>query len=273
MTLKTIRGSAIAAVFALAGLLAQTAYAYVFNLSDATIAPFIRGTAADTLQSSQAYSRTSGSQTNFLDGVNFGFSGEFGMQFNLSDQFSVRLGLEGYEGKSIDANGTRASDGAQLMTVNSLATVWNPNLGIQYNLVRDRPNGRVYLLLDGGYAMATVANTDNFTSTGLTQYGASSNINEKWSGTTTSYVAGLGAEYRAFQNTSIALEAGYRGMQFNQFTYAAAGSAVRGSGVVAVSKGATVTDNGGGRVSLDMSGVFVGVVFRFYLPPMGSVSE
>ena len=116
--------------------------------------------------------------------------------------------------------------------------------------------------------MATVSNGDNFTSTGLTQYGASGNFTEKWSGDTISYVAGLGAEYHAFNNTTFAIEAGYRYMQFDEFKYASAGSAVRGSSVTTVNSGDIVTDNGGGRVSINMSGLFAGVVFRFYVPSM-----
>ncbi len=244
-----------------------SAHAYVFDYNNSGMAAYIRGTGAYTLQNSQAYSRTSGSQTNFADGVQYGFSGEVGAQFNLSNQIGVRLGFEGYQGKSIDANGARASDGVQLMTVNSLAMVLNPNLGLQYYLVSGS-NARIYLLLDGGYAMATVSNGDNFTSTGLTQYGASGNFTEKWSGNTVSYVAGLGAEYHAFNNATLAIEAGYRYMQFDEFKYASSGSAVRGSSVTTVNSGSIVTDNGGGRVSLNMSGLFAGVVLRFYMPAM-----
>ncbi len=243
------------------------AYAYVFNYQNSGVAPFFGATAADTLQSSQAFSRTSGSVTDFSSGVQFGFSGQLGIQFNINRDFSFRIGAEAYQGKSINAVGTRASDGANLMTVSSLATVLNPNAGIQYNMLSSR-SGRIYLLLDGGYAMATVANNDSLTSTGVTQYStSSSSIDEKWSGDTTSYVAGVGAEYHAFSNTTIALEVGYRQMQFDKFTYANSGYAIRGSSETSVSSGQIVTDNGGAPVSLNMSGVFAGVVFRFYIPP------
>ena len=252
-------------------LISARAFAYVFDFRNSRVAPFFRATAADTQQSSQAYSGTSGSDTDFSEGVQFGFSGELGVQFNINSDFSFRVGAEGYQGKSIDAIGTLNSNGSQLMTVNSLATVINPNAGIQYNMLSSDRGGRIYLLLDGGYAMATVANDDSLTSAGQSEYGASgvTNVNEKWNGDTISYVAGVGAEYHAFSNTTIGLEAGYRQMQFNKFTYANSGHAIRGSGSSAyqqVSSGSVVTDNSGARVSLNMSGLFLGVVLRFYIP-------
>jgi hypothetical protein len=241
--------------------------ARVFSFKDSHVAAQVIGTGGTTAQGAQGYENTSGASTVFKDKPLYEFSGEFGFTFFVRENMAWRFGIEGIQSKAISAGGLNSS-GVTLMTVDSQATVFNPNVVIENYFLRS-PDSRYSLLLGAGYSTVTVNNTYALTATGLSAYsGAVANFGDSFKGTSTSILAGLGAEYFVFDNVTVSLFAAYRYMNFSSLSYADAGSAFHNGAYGAVTAGQKVTDSTGQAISLDMSSFLAGVMLRFYLPPL-----
>jgi len=229
------------------------------------VAAYIRGAGGMTAMNNEAYNGTSGNNTAFGDGPQYTFAGELGFAFLLSDTTAVRIGLEGVESKPISTTGTAYSNGATLMDVSSLVTVFNPNLTFEFAF-ENTGVSKLYMFLGGGYAIAKVNNSYSNVNTGA--YGSAASYSETWQGNAISGTAGVGFEYHTFDNVTFALEGGYRYMKFATLTQDGSDTVIRGTTTTTVSSGQTVVDGYGNDVHIDMSGLFVGVMVRFFIPPL-----
>ncbi len=247
--------------------LAPAAQARVFSYKSSWVAAHLAGSGGTTSQGSGTFSNTSGSGTQFTDTVKYDFSGEFGFSFLMSENFTMRLGFEGVQSKSIDAKGG-SSAGTNWMTVTSQSTVFNPNLTFE-DIFFNNGSTRMFAFFGAGYAMAKVNNTYNVNAAGQTQYaGAPATFGDTWAATNVSAQVGGGLEFFLVDNVTLSFQAGYRYMNFPKLTYASAGSGFSNGTYQTVASGATVNDSFGHPVHLDMSGPFVGIMIRFFIPPL-----
>lgn len=249
-------------------IVADFAEARVFSFTNSWVAGHIRGTGGLSSVSNDAYETTSGSSTRFRnrDSVDYNFSGEAGFTFVLSDKIELQVGLEGIQSKNNKAKGYSAG-GSQLMSVDSKVTVFNPTLRVGY-IFKTVENSRLSTYLGVGYATVKVANDYSLTSAGTTQYGGSATFKESWYTNTISYDLGASWEFFLFDNSTLTLSGGWRILNATNFTVEHDSAAIRGSTSTNITKGTDVTDNTGKDVSLDMGGAYVGVTFRFYIPPL-----
>jgi hypothetical protein len=249
-------------------LTAATAHARVFSFGNNWVAAYFRGTAGMSQVADDAYADTSGTDTLYTDEVEYNFGGELGFSFLLGDRIVLRAGIEGLQTKDMATEGKK-STGAKYFDVESRATVFNPNLTVEYSF-NNQGTSRFYSFAGVGTSTVKVSNNYSPTTLANTDYvlGGATPYKETWEASAQSYHFGFGWEASMFDNVTFNFEAGWRMLDINKFKYAAAGDVVRDAGEITVAEGDVVLDNNGKKVDLDMGGAFVGVMFRFYIPPL-----
>ncbi len=246
----------------------SVAHARVFNFKDSWAAAYFRGTGGVSKSSDNAYEHTSGSSTAFEDEVDYNFSGEIGFAFLLGDALSLRFGAEGLQTKSIIATGTNAAGTIDYMDVDSKSVAFNPNFTAEVD-VFNSGTSRAFVFAGAGYAEVKVTNDYSMTAAGTGIYAGSPNtFKETWAASAINYNAGAGYEMFILDNVTFTIDAGWRVLNVTDFEYAAATTVIRGATSQAVAAGATVVDNFGNKPELDLGGAFVGVMFKFYIPPL-----
>jgi hypothetical protein len=253
-----------------ASLVAVPTQARVFSFQDNWVSAYLRGTGGPSQVGDSAYADTSGDLTSF-DGSepDFNFSGELGFAFMLGDKFALRIGIEGLRSKGVEATGNSVLLSSKHMDVESVVSSFNTLLTAEYEFA-ERDGLRYFWFGGGGYGKAKVTNDYTTTGVAIAEYGGGTptSYKEAWYQNVMTYHFGVGMETYMLDNVTFNLEAGYRYMPINKFYSEDSQTVLRGGAPSSVSKGATVMDNNGSQVELDMSGFFVGVAFRFYIPPL-----
>jgi len=255
----------IASVFVLATTLAE---ARVFSFQDNWVAPYLRGTGGMSNIARDAYRNTSGTLTDFGNAsVDYNFTAEFGFSFVFSDQFLLRLGVEGVKTQTIAATGNATGTTTNHMNIDSRISGMQPVANAEFSFpVKD--NKRYFIFVGAGWGDFKVANEYAITTDGQTDYGSVPSYKEVWQGDAISYQLGAGFEMHALDNVTLSVEAGYRMMNISDWTYADTLQVIRGGAATNIAKGAKVTNNSGTAIELDLSGAFIGFMFRFYIPPL-----
>lgn len=248
----------------------QDGVARVFSYNDNWFTTYLRGTGGLSHVGENAYDDTTGSNTQFNDEVMYNFSGELGLAFQFGEAVTLRIGAEGLQAKNIKANGVLASNPNNYIDVDSRVLSFSPTLTVEYNYAAVG-YARLYVLAATGYSTVNVTN-ENTLNSGAATYYSYAGVNpykETWAGDPTfSYQAGTGIEYFAFDNVTMSLDVGWRILHVKEFEYKDTMTVIRGAASTNVTKGAIVRDNGGHPVDLDLGGFFVGVMFKFYIPPL-----
>jgi hypothetical protein len=155
------------------------------------------------------------------------------------------------------------------LTVSSGVTAFIPTATIEYNFISGN-FAKVFLGVGAGYATVKFSNDYVMTDAGDTQYFGGVGDNDysiAASGSGIEAHAALGAEILAVDNVTISMDIGYRMLEISKFKYTNDATIISGSGSAAVANGETVLETTGKRKTIDLSGAFVGISFRFYLPP------
>ena len=238
--------------------MAPEAAARVFNYKTHTFAAYFKGTAGVQDSAKTAFGSSSGTNTRFDDEVDYNFSGEFGFVWNMSEKLVVRLAGEFVQTKNEEIVGTNTG-GTKIMDIESSAKAFNPQLIFEY-VFSQVGTLRYFAYVGAGYAQATVTNsyTNNTSGTGDTEY------KEVVTGNELSYVAGVGAEFSLFDNATMVLDAGYRMLEVSSLSHEDTVNTVNGTR----QKGSTALNNDGSERSVNLDGAFVGLAFRFYIPPI-----
>jgi hypothetical protein len=237
------------------GSLAQ---ARVFEMSQENFAPYLRGTYTPMSMTDGVYSDALGTGSTAQTKISYDASGELGILYG-SKALKVRLGIEYLLLPRVSQNADDSS-AAALYGIDSQATVLTPKLGFEINL-KSWQEYRFFLLLSGGYANLASKTSYALTAAGQTQYGGLADFSESLKGSTFSGEAGIGFEGLMSDATTYAFEAGYRYMNFTQLTYTSGGTNFRG----AFSSGDTALNTDGSKRTLNLSNIYVGFSFRFYL--------
>lgn len=238
--------------------------ARVFNPKDSSFAAYIRGSGGTSNLGHSAYADSSGADSRFelKDRPAYHYSGEVGVMFLLSDQSRFRIGFEGLQTREVDATGKVGSTKAMDVTSRVLSMMPTANLELDFS----QGEGSKYFTFAGvGYAKVTSTNDYDLNAFGLGYYGLSGDYKETVSGNAIMGQVGVGAEWPAIDNVNFALELGYRYLVASKLNYENSHNTAEGS---TVKGGAAKIKNGTDTRSLDMSGMFVGFSFRFFIPPL-----
>lgn len=248
----------------------QKSAARVFSYKDSWFTTYLRGSAGLSHLGDNAYDDTTGNNTKFDEEVTYNFSGELGLALQFSEEMVLRFGVEGLQAKNRDAKGVVASNPSNYIEVESSVLSFSPIVTAEYNYIT-LVNTRFYVLAGAGYSTIKVSNENTLSSGAATAYSYvdANPYKEAWVGKPTfSYHGGLGMEYFVFDNVTMSLDLGWRILHVEEFEYQDTITVIRGSSSTSVTKGATVRDNRGQTVDLDMGGLFVGLMFKFYIPQL-----
>jgi hypothetical protein len=245
-------------------LVGTSASARVFTMADSNVAAYFRGTGGMNMMGGTAYSTSSGNATYFDDKYKplYNYSGEIGVLIHMGESVSMRLAVEGLQSREVTAVGESGA-GVKYMDVDSKIVAFVPNLTFEFKL-SGTPNSKTYLFLGGGYATVKGTNDYTMTAAGTTQYGGATNYSETVAGTGLMGQAGAGYEFVMLDNCGFSIEGGWRYLPVSKLKYQDSVTTVSG----AVTDGGTAKDFNGGTRKYDMGGPFVGVSFRFYIPPL-----
>jgi len=240
-------------------LLSPLAEARVFDLNQESFAAYLRGQYQMGEEGNSSFAPSSGAGTSFDSTYHNNPSYEFG--FIYSTHFiNWRFGFEVI--KPTDMNGIQgsSSSGTPWYSLNDSISGYVPKLGLEFN-VKHWPASRIFLNVDGGYATVTVQNSYTFTAAGSSQFGGISNFTDAVQGTGIMVESSVGFETVLSDTATIVLDAGYRNLDINSFTYSSATQNFQGT---QTNGGAAMNTDGSPR-SLSLSGPFASVAIRVWI--------
>lgn len=247
-----------AAVVILLSVMGSLSEARVFNINNEEFAAYVRGTYFPTAIENTAFSGSNGAGTTVDDEFKYNVSGEFGFTY-ATPAMNFRFGFEVIRPAAIKATGTNGS-GTALYDVKADASVFAPKLGLELNLKKWN-QARFFMNLAAGAATLTARNAYSFTAAGNTAFSVT-DYAEDLRSTAILYDGSLGMETLMSDTTTFSLEAGYRMLNFKQIKHNKDNTII-GSG--AVSKGDVAKNADGTDRKLDLSGLYIGAMFRFWL--------
>ena len=179
--------------------------------------------------------------------------GEFGFTY-ATGFVSWRFAFEIFKPSKLSEI-SAIKNSAAIYTVSSDITGYAPKLGFEitpwmkdnYKIFAFGYIGTTSVTLKNDYTNVTIAPSANHT--------------VEMAGTGNLLGGGIGYETSFFDTTSFIMEAGYRALTVDQLTYSKAVTTFNG----AVTVGQTVLKTDGGKRSIDLSGAYATIGFRFWL--------
>lgn len=237
------------------------AHARVFSYKDSGVAPYVRGTGGFSALNQDPFGNSSGAGTSISGTTAYNFGGELGVMLALSPNLHMRIGAELVQENPVNSEGLN-SGGTSLFTLKSSTLIFNPNVTFEY-VYSVHGTARFFAELGVGYANVTVTNKYQMTSPGTSALGGVGDYNETLAANTLSGIAGVGLETLFTDNVTFVADFGYRYLPVNDLKYGGAVNNIVSPGGVA--KGDPVLNADGSKRHLNLSGLFGGVAFRFYL--------
>lgn len=246
---------------ALAVVLTTAAEARVFSFKNEGIASFLHGTYGPSMLAQQPYASSSGVDTSFDKKFSYNASGEMGLLWVFSEQIALRLGIEAIQGYPTvkETVGSNPS-GQQRMSVNSSVFAIHPNAALEY-YISTKNSYRIFGYAGAGYALVTMQNNYTMTAQGTSDLGGITDYGEQSKATAISMIAGSGIEVHFSDTTTFLFDLNYRYLPVRNLTYKNSATGTQGSFV----NGQPVLNDNGSNRSIDLSGVSVGIGFRFYI--------
>lgn len=235
--------------------------ARVFNYKDSGLGAFIRGTGGLVAVNQDAFANSAGTATVLDDAASsYDYSGEVGFILSITQGVHIRLGAEVLQPVSVNTIGADAA-GTQRYSLNSSVFVFNPNLVFE-TVYSTSGSMRFFAEFGVGYATVNVTNDYKMTAAGTSALGVS-DFKETFSGTALSGMAAFAFEALFNDNVTFSLDAGYRYLPVTSFKYTSdVNNLVKPTGVAS---GDPVLNTDGSDRTMNLSGFFAGVSFRFYL--------
>lgn len=239
--------------------LGGAAHARVFNWKEATLAAFVRANGGATSLGKHAFADSLGDGEAVDASSRLNYGGEIGVLLAPGPFFHVRVGAELLQYRPISEAAGVDPGGTEMYRLDSSVSVFNPNVTLEF---AGMPKGtlRYYGYVGAGYADVTVENKFRMTIAGASAHGVG-DFNELLSGQTLSATAGGGVEILFNDNVTCALDLGWRYLRVSSLKYKGDAATIRGN----VTKGEAALNPSGEPRTLDLSGLTVGVGFRFYL--------
>ncbi|MBK9323944.1 MAG: hypothetical protein IPM97_13545 [Bdellovibrionaceae bacterium] len=221
--------------------------ARVFDINTEKFASYFVLTGGSSALNQAAFLDESNVAYSYDKQVSYNYAGEFGFLFATS-AVGLRFGFEVFKPQLLtEINATNS--GTTVYTLKSEYTGYAPKLGIELN-VHKSPSSRVFLL---GYAgTASVSYKNDY-----------ADHTEEGKGTKTLYGGSIGYEGFLTDTTTYMFDVGYRELNFDKINYAK--DVALGIDGQAHTAGTPVLDMNGQQRTLNFTGVYFGIGFRFYL--------
>ncbi len=201
---------------------------------------------------------SSGSDTSFDKEIDFNLTAEIGFLYNFR-ALTIRAGiLFMIPTRHDDIKGTNSS-GTELFNLETDISVIAPSLFIESDLYKSA-TFRAFLVGGAGFGIVDVKNVYTMTAAGTTAF-AVGDYEEKFDEETLMGSASLGIEYLFADTVTMLWEFGYRYMVSDDFKHKRDADTIIGS----VSRGQNVVNSDGAIRSIDFSGMYASVGFRFYI--------
>ena len=241
-------------------LLGPVAEARVFSFKNEGIATYLRGTWGPSILRQDPYAHSSGTGTSIDKKFAYNLSGEMGLLWMVSNQVALRLGVEALQGypNVKEATGNNSS-AQQRMSLNSSVFAFHPNAVVEYYFSA-KDSYRLFVYAGAGYAMVTMQNDYTLTSQGTTDLGVT-DYGEQSKATAISTLGGMGGEVHFSDTTTFVFDINYRHLPVKSLTYKNSATGTQG----AFTSGQPVLNDDGTARSINLSGFYVGVGFRFYI--------
>lgn len=235
------------------------AEAKIFNFGAENFAPYIRG---DFLQSSleqTPFAQSSGTGNSFDGKYGYVPTYEFGFLYSFQN-VALKFGFGVIRPATLKDISATNSGGTELFQVDNEVSGYIPKVGLDF-ILKQWGQSRIFMGGEFGLANMTIQNSYAFTAAGLAAYSGMSNFREEVSGSGFMQEYYLGYDWVAMDSTSIVFMGGFRTLKVNSFSHKLDVTSFQG----AVTKGAEAKDDTGGARSMDLSGYFASIAFRFWL--------
>lgn len=235
---------------------ASATQARVFNINKDSVAPYFMFSGGGSQIATSALDGEGNSGVTFTGGVNYNYTGEFGFLYSRSGA-SLRFGFEVLKPTLLES---MAKDGTtDLYSASSELLGYAPKITLEVNLHKTGAD-RSFISVGVGSASVTMKNAYTLTSAGQTAYAGVTDHSTESKASSTLAAASLGYEGLLTDNTTILVEFGYRQLKFDNFKYSKDVTTFSGAKV----SGDKVLANAGADRTIDFSGGFISLGFRFY---------
>lgn len=187
------------------------------------------------------------------------YAGEFGVVYATS-VVNLRFGIEIIRPPTLSEVSATDASATELYKMNSDVSVVIPKFGLEFNMKKWKTS-RLYLM--GSYGQGNLGMVNSYTMTPAgTALTGKSDFTEDGRGTATQLEGALAFEMLAFDSTSIAIEVGQRSLKFDSLKHSRdTDSLAQGS----VAKGADLLNADGTARTLDFTGFYAALNFRFWV--------
>lgn len=231
-----------------------TAQARVFDMTKEQFASYLVFSGGPSAIADAAFAKESAA-TDSNGSVALNTSFEFGFLY-VTKTVSWRFGFEVMKPSALpDVTATNAG-GTALYHVKSDVIGYYPKLGLELNL---KTTGSSRIFLTGAAGTTSLNVTNEYSELTIAPH---TDFTMKYKGNATTWSAGLGYEFAAFDTTTLVFEAGYRKMNVDKLVYS---EAVPASFDVAHAAGDSVTRTDGDPRGIDLTGYYASLGFRFFL--------
>jgi opacity protein-like surface antigen len=235
--------------------------ARTFNFKDESFGAYFRGTAGFSGVGTDQIDNSAGSNVDFDKKAHYNLSGEVGFIVYSTSHFNLRVGGELMSTDSVMGAKGSSGSGTPLFDLDSRVLAVNPMATFEY-IFKPTDHSRFLAYLGLGSATVSLKNSYTFTSAGQTVFGQGASLSESSTAQVTNYNLGVGYEILFVDSVTAMFDLGYRYMPVNELKYTKATTTFDGT---AVGKGDKVINADGSTRKFDLSGVYLGVSFRFYV--------
>lgn len=239
------------------------AHARIFDFKEQRFAALLDASFASTVMDQDAFAANIGPNVTMNEKLQYLYSGRLGFSFVVSERLNFALAVEMLDPASIKAASGKNSSGSELYLFSSSGQVINPLAFIEYTYSRVG-NVKYFLGLGAGWANLTLDNRFEINTTGETHLGGVQSYTEKLEAKSIiNGYASLGLEAHFVDTATLVFQAGHRLFKVHELKH---GSAVTTYAEGAVNAGDTVLNADGSKRKVDLSGPFVSLGVRFYIP-------
>lgn len=230
------------------------AEARVFNINKEKVASYFMITGGPSAIKQNAFLNESTTTDTYTGEAALNYTGEFGVLYS-TPSVNFRFGFEVFKPSALKEVPAQNSGGTDIYTLNSDITAYAPKLGIEINLQKTN-TFRAFITASAGSASASYKN--DYT---IVSYPGVLDHSVEAKGTGLLYSGTLGVESHMTDTTTYIFEFGYRQLKIEGFNYSKDVTTFSGAKV----SGDAVLDASGNARTLDFTGGYISLGFRFYM--------
>lgn len=239
-------------------LFAPSAFTRVHDMGKESFATYIKANMGTSMVAKSAFKDSSGVITSFEDSVAYNYGGEFGMLFSMG-RVVLRLSGDVVKPKQLSEIPGKAPNGIDLMTLRSDVLAITPKLTLEYSLGIGT-GYRTFIAAGAGVSVVTIENEYKLNAFGSGAYGIGDFV-EQGTAYAMLYEGSMGVEFFFADNATLLLDAGYRQLVADEFKHTRTATTFLGN----VTPGSNMMNANRTKRTVDLSGPWAGLGFRFYL--------